>query len=267
MNEIWRKEMKKTLFFVGFGVLMAIFFNAGCSKDSTNPNTGDENDPSFLLAKADIDSSLIEYNDDDLDGSAWLGGIPLALDDSVIFDTSSYWHIYSGTYQGEFQSWARIDSFRFSDSAGEYQQARNLFTDVLEHKLHRTYVFNNTQSGVNWQKARHRDVKWDGFTDSLLVFTGTAQRTYAGQNLNAVFSHSMSGTHDSVRFRTDDFLNGLPTHPISGQFYGTTEHSRQSNNNTIQITATFTVTFYEDHYHVHLVSGNNFWDWDHYYDE
>lgn len=257
--------MKKYLLLIGMAIMAALFLTIGCSKDSTDSSAGDETDPSYLLAKSDIDSSMTEYSTDDNDASGWLGEIPLALDDSVYFDTSSYWHIYSGTYEGEFLTWARIDSFRFSDSAGDYQQTRNILTNIFEHKLHRTYVFNNTAGGVAWEKTRHRDVKWDGFTDSLLVFTGTMQRSYAGQNQGSVFSHTMSGTYDSVRFRTDDFLNGLPTHPISGQFYGTTDHSRQTNNNTIHITATFTVTFYEDHYHVHLVSGDNYWDWDYYY--
>lgn len=258
--------MGKKLILIGFGLISGLLLVSGCGHDSTRSTDGDENDASYLLAKADIDSSMMEFDADGGDGSGWLDDIPLVLDDSVIFDTSSYWHIYSGTLQVDHLTWARVDSFRFSDAAGEYQQTMNLLTDVFEHKLHRTYVFNNTQGGIAWQKARHRDVRWDGFTDSILVFTGNIQRTYAGQTPTAAFSHSMSGTHDSVRFRTDDFLNGLPTHPISGQFYGTTDHTRQATNNTIHIAATYTVTFYEDHYHVHLVSGNNFWDWDHFYD-
>lgn len=258
--------MLKKLTLICLSTTTALILVSGCGKDSTKTTAGDENDASYLLAKADIDSSMLEFNEDGGDGSNWLGGIPLALDDSVVFDTSSYWHIYSGSQQAGYLIWARIDSFRFSDAMGEYQQNINILTDVFEHKLHRTYVFNNTQGGVAWQKARHRNVTWEGFTDSILVHSGTVQRTYAGQASNAVFSHSMSGICDSIKFRTDDFLNDLPTYPTAGQFYGTTSHSRQSNNRTIQISTDFTVTFYDDHYHVHLVSGDNFWDWDHYYD-
>lgn len=259
--------MRKKLILIGLGLISAIFLATGCGKDSTKSTAGDENDAGFILAKADIDSSMMEFEEDGGDGSGWLSDIPLTLDDSVSFDTLSFWHIYGCTLQVEHLTWVRVDSFRFSNAMGDYQERLNLLTDAFEHKLHRTYTFNNTSSQVTWQKTRHRDVKWDGFTDSILVHTGTIQRDYAGQTPNAAFSHTMSGVNDSVKFRTEDFLNGRPTYPIAGQFYGTTSHSRQSNNNTIQFSTDFTVTFYEDHYHVHLVSGNNFWDWDHYYDD
>ncbi|NLI14876.1 MAG: hypothetical protein GX409_01175 [candidate division Zixibacteria bacterium] len=246
-------------------LISALFYIAGCSEDSTKSTAGDENDARFLLAKADIDSSIQEFNMDDNDGSDWFGDILLTLNDSVTFDTTTFWHIYSVSRQGGFQSWTRIDSFRFSEASGIYQQSPNSLTDIFEHRLHRAYSFDNTSGGVAWEKAHHRNVKFDGFMDSIMVSTGSIERTYEGQASNITFSHVMSATNDSVKFRTDDFLNGLPTHPISGRFYGTTDHNRQSNSNIIHITATFTVTFYEDHYHVHLISGNNFWDWDCYY--
>jgi hypothetical protein len=259
--------MKRILLLTG--MLTTLILAAGCSKDSTNTKAGDENDSRYILAKADIDSSLAELDQDGNDGSGWLGGIPLdkiALDDTVMFDSVNFWHIYAGAFQGPLQSWARIDSFRFSDSTGVYQQNRSILTDKFEHRLHRIYTFNNDTSGVNWEKTRNRNVMWDGFTDTVLVLTGNIQRSYTGQTPNWDFTHTMSGVFDSVKFNTEDFLNGLPTHPKSGQFTGSTVNDRQSPNNSIHIATDFTVTFYADHYHVHIVSGDNYWDWDHYYE-
>jgi hypothetical protein len=250
---------------------MALIAASGCGKDSTKSNVGDENDARFVLAKADIDSAMLEYNLDDEDGSAWVASaLPLAkiaLIDSVAFDSVNYWHIYAGAHQGEFLTWTRIDSFRYADTLGEYQQYLNAITKTFEHRLIRMYNFNNQTSGVNWVKRRHRNVKWDGFTGSSLVLTGNFDRSYIGQNPNWDFTHSMIGAFDSVMFETADFLNGLPTHPIAGQITGTTNHHRQSNTENINLISEYTVTFSEDHYHVHLVSGSNSWDWDHYYDD
>jgi hypothetical protein len=241
----------------------------GCGKDSTKQPTSDYNDARYLLAKGDIDSAMVESDVDHNDGSEWFGGVPLsakvALDDSVLFDSTSFWHIFVGSYEGQYQTWARIDSFRFSDTTGEYQQNHTSQLETLEHRLHKNYVFDNQQSGVNWVKIRSRNVKWDGFTDSNLILTGTVQRSYTGQTPNWDFTYSMTGTFDSVLFNTVDFLNGLPTYPQSGHFTGTAIHDRISNNLTIYFVSEFTVTFYTDHYHVHLVSGSDSWNWDYYY--
>jgi hypothetical protein len=259
--------MRRMLFLLTISIGLIII--SGCDKDSTKSEVGDDNDARFVLAKADIDSSLTEFNQDGVDGSGWFSGTPplikIVLDDSVAFDTSSYWHIYAGAFQGEPGSWTRIDSFRFTDTLGDFQRNHDEQTAIFEHRLHRLYNFANPQSGVNWIKTRYRNVIWDGFIDTTLVLTGNIQRSYTGQTPNWDFSHTMTGIYDSVKFRTEDFLNGLPTHPIAGQFTGTSEHNRQLANSLVHITTSFTATFYEDHYHVHIISGENYWDWDHYY--
>jgi hypothetical protein len=259
--------MKKLLLLAA--AIVAISLISGCGKDSTSEKAGDQNDASYLAAKSDIDSTIIEMTEDDNDAAAWLSEVmtkPADLD-TTYFDSTSFWHTYLYQHEGELLTYARVDSFRFSDFEDDHQQNRNDSTDIFEHRIHKYYTYTNIDTTIVWQKSRNRNVLWSGFTDSVLVLTGAFDRSYAGEAPGVTFNHTFSGTFDSVRYYTLDFLNGLPTHPISGRFMGTKNFLRATDNRIINFTSTITITFYEDHYNVHLIAGSNYWDWDHYYDQ
>ena len=258
--------MKKLIFLLGMVVLI-LAITIGCSKDSpTGITAGDQTDEGYLASKADVDSSMNEINSDFLEAvdSLMVGGAGKVFDS----DTSEGWHIRSWTFQNDYWNRSVVDSFRFTDTEGEYQIHRDSTTDQFERRLKRNMAFDSgMENGPSWNKERNRNMHWVGLADSLTTLNGDIYRHYYGENFRRTFEFTTSGIFEDVVFSTADIFDGRPTHPISGQFTGTHVTDKQFPNREVHKEAEFTVTFYSDHYHVYLVSGNNYWNWDVYYEQ
>jgi len=262
--------MKRKYLIIALAVL-ALSMIIGCSDDSTGMTEGDVNDDAFLAGKANIDTSMTEFNGDMIEAvdSLFGGGLAKITEpDSVDYDSSEGWHIRSWMRENDFISHSVVDSFRFTDTEGNYQRWRNENTDEFERRMKRNFSYDPGGEGfTTWNKIRNRNMHWEGLTDSQVTLNGDIYRYYYAENTNRLFEHTIQGDFEEVMFETEDVLDGRPTRAIDGQFIGTFETFKVLPNREVYFEGEFTVTFYPDHYHVHLVSGDNYWDWDVYYED
>jgi len=260
--------MRKTLLIM---IALAVTgFGLNCGDDSTGPNEGDYSSDSYEQAKLNFDESMAEFNDDlsEAVDSLFAGFLTKpANPDTVNYDSTDGWHIRSWQRMNEFLTHTVVDSFRFSDEEGEYQRFRDEYTDRFERRLKREFTYMPEGDGfTSWQKTRNRNMDWIGLTETEVTLNGDLYRYYYGSNPQRLFEHEVAGDFNDVIYETADVFNGRPIHPLSGEFVGSFETFRALGFREVSIAGEFTVTFFADHYHVHLVSGDNYWDWDHYYE-
>ena len=259
--------MKKRVFLLSI-IAVTMFVISGCSDSATDITQGDPEDEGYQVSKADVDTTMTEINEDLLEAvdSLMVGGLA-KLTKPVDYDTIDGWHVRSRTLQNDNWDKSVVDSFRFTDAEGEYQNHRDLTTHQFERRLKRNISYDSgLDGGQVWDKERNRNMNWIGLTDTITTLNGDVYRHYYGQNYLRTFEHTTTGVIENVVFETDDIFDGRPTHPISGQLTGSIVTDKQLPNRDVHFEAEFTVTFYPDHYHVHLVSGNSYWDWDYYYE-
>jgi len=159
------------------------------------------------------------------------------------------------------------DSFRFTDINGNYQMRRDSTTNELERRLKKRFekAAPPDTPGTSWTKIRNRNMMWVGLADSITTLNGDVYRYYHGQFERRSFSREFDGEFIDARFYTADIFDGRPTHPYEGTLVGTITVDRSRPNGNLHIEAQLTVTFYPDHYHAALQSGNSYREWDHYY--
>jgi len=188
--------------------------------------------------------------------------------DTVDYDDSTGWHIRSRIYEDAYWLWSVMDSFRLADADTVYQRCRDSTTHMFERRLKRTFAYDcGDPEGPQWEKTRNRNMNWFDLTDSLVTLNGDIYRYYYGQNHQRTFEHTVEGDFEDVVFESEDLFNRLRTHPIDGQFFGSLVTDKELPYRDVHFEGEFTVTFYMDHYHVYLVSGDSYWEWDVYYEE
>jgi hypothetical protein len=101
--------------------------------------------------------------------------------------------------------------------------------------------------------------------DSVTTLNGDFTRHWAGENEHRTFERLVEGNAADVKFYTSDIKDGRPTHPFDGTFNASMTQDVVMAHRTAHIEATLIVTYFPDHYHARLESGDNFWEWDHYY--
>lgn len=257
--------MKKLTLIFGM-MFLAIVLGFNCSdNESTGMNEGDSEDDAFVAAKANVDTSITEFDEDMIE----------AVDSIVLdivnwgptdYDTTSGWHYRFRTFENNHWYRSVADSFRFTDTGGEYQYHPDSMTNQFERRMKKNHTYDSgIENGPAWDKTRNRNMNWVGLAGSITTLNGDVYRHYWGQNFRRTFEHTMSCTFEDVLFETEDVLDHRPTHPFDGILEGNLVTDKQLPNRDVHIEAEFTVTFYPDHYHVHLVSGDSYWDWDVYY--
>lgn len=248
-----------------------LFIFSGCSDDSTGMREGDPDDEAYLAAQANLDSSITEFNIDLIEAVDSLftfnGNYKFCAPDTIYYDSTEGWHIRRWVwYMDDFLLISVIDSFRFRDINGDYQRCRDENTNEFERRLKKQISYSTgTNDGTAWEKERIRNMYWVGLTDSLTTLNGDIYRYYNGSSAYRNFEHAVEGEFQDVVFQTFDIMDGRPTYPIDGIFEGSFSTDKQLPDRAVHIEGEFTVTFYFDHYHVHLVSGDNYWDWDVYH--
>ncbi|MCP4631676.1 MAG: hypothetical protein GY855_02025 [candidate division Zixibacteria bacterium] len=239
---------------------------SGCSKNSTQDNDT-TNDEIFAAARVDADTTVLECIDDNNQMCDWfVGGMgPLALSDSVEIDSTDFWHIFIRNFQNDYITHSVADSFRFTDIDGEYQYRPDSTTNQFERRLKKFFEKEARGNGTSWTKERNRNMLWVGLADSVTVLNGDIYRYHHGENEYRDFSREFEGDFLDVKFYSEDIYNGRPTHPFEGTLAGSTFVDKEVNGQTLHIEASLTVTFYPDHFHVLLQSGDSYREWDHYY--
>jgi hypothetical protein len=106
---------------------------------------------------------------------------------------------------------------------------------------------------------------WEGLAESVTTVNGNMHRLWSGATDNRTYNRDVVAALENVKLYTSDLRDGPPNFPFSGTLIAQMTLNKQTPNRQVHVDATLTITFYPDHYHAHLVRGNNYWDWDHFY--
>ncbi|MBD3170106.1 MAG: hypothetical protein GF307_11530 [candidate division Zixibacteria bacterium] len=260
-----RKVMILPLLMLGLTMIFA-----GCSENNGVDGNSNFDNEGLSFARADADTAVTEFIDDSQDVSDWVvwDERPMGMGDSVVFDTTDYWHIYIREYINGRIEHSVADSFRYADTEGNYQYWRDENTNQFERRLKREFhrdAWPETP-GTSWDKSRSRNMLWVGLAEDVTTLNGDVHRYYHGQNSFREFTREFEGEFLEVKFNTEDLFNGRPTHPFEGTLAGSTWVDYEGQIREYHIEAEITVTFYPDHFHVIFRSGDNYFEWDHYYE-
>jgi hypothetical protein len=262
--------MKKLLITSAIFLFGALIIFSACSDKSTKTfmTPGDTTSTEYTLAREDVDSTMADMALDMSEASAWINRAPVLLvDDSVGYDSTSGWHFFTRNFSDAYLNIADADSFRLTALNGDYQRYRDSLTNIFERRLYRFRqwwpIRGDSATYALTDYSRH--MHWAVLADSVTTVNGDMHRLWHGQTERRLYNRDVTGSLDNVELYTRDLRNGYPYRPFSGTFVGTLVLDVVRPAIEYHISGTVTVTFYHDHYHVHLVRGDNYWDWDVYY--
>ena len=262
--------MRKLLITSVILVFGAIIIFSGCSNKSTKSSLtpGDTTSTEYQLAKEDVDSTMTDMSVDMNEASNWINLTPgQVVDDSVGYDSTSGWHFVTRDFSDAHLNIADADSFRLTELDGTYRRHRDTLTNIFERRLYRFRQWWPTRgdSATYALTDYSRHMHWAGLADSITTVNGDMHRLWHGQNERRLYNRYVTGQLTNVELYTRDVRNGYPYRPFSGTFVGTLVLDVNRPAVQYHIEGSVTVTFYPDRYEVHLVRGNNYWDWIVYY--
>jgi len=178
-----------------------------------------------------------------------------------------WWEIYlSADTTGS--SLLFIDSVTFSENGNCQMFPDSTTTTDFEYRA--LAQFNLTADSGSVGFEAHENVTISGIQSDQIVVGGTNSSQI---NLSVIadtsqlsFDYNYSGSATSVAFNRADLESDTTAHPISGGLNLGLNMALSGPNGTASTTWTITVTFFVDHYHAYAESGDNFWEWDYYYE-
>jgi|GEM_PF-1922445 len=272
--------MRKRSLLTALAFLSILLLVLSCSDNATKAKTeGDPNDPNYLQAKTAtetyVDSLFGAYNFASgymsFDGNTPLRGSgpmePTGDSLNINFDQlTCWWEIYvSSDTNGN--SLLFIDSVTFEDASGCQVLPDSTTTTQLEYRAYANFSGIADSSSVSL--IARESVVLSGIQTSLVVVDGS---NAAEMNLNMIADYGetsiyydYSGAANSVTFNEADLDGTGDARPISGSLDLSLAVDVTGPNGSASVSWTMTITFLEDHYHVYAESGENYWEWDHYY--
>ncbi len=268
--------MKKKSYLSVFATLLAFAAIMACgdSATDTTKTEGDPNDPNYVQARAMtegyVDSLFYVYNE----ASAYItfdGQSPqstAADSSSVIFDPETcWWEVYASSDSTGY-SFLLIDSVKFEDASGCQMFPDSTTTTSIEYRLTLSldvvedsgYVDMTFDQGVLITGIQSEQVTLNSsgaadFGLGLVLDQGTLD-----------FDYAYDGNVTDLVFNRDEIMADTVAHPISGAMDLSATMDIGSPNGAAHSTWLMHVTFFVDHYHVYAESGDNYWEWDVYYE-
>ncbi len=260
--------MSKFLRIFGALAVAFIFAICACSDNATDtPLTeGDPNDPNYQSAQemtnlyidSLFDISGATFNFLNFDGSAPMNATADSL--AIVFDQQSCWWSIYVSFDSTSGSMLMIDSLKFQDVDGCQQFPDSATTTEIENRA----FFDLTvvaDSGSMAISARE-NVLLQGIQGDTVVINATSDR-YLDLAMGLFdITYDYDGVLSDLAFLTADLQSREAPKPISGSLnlnlimYGTTQEGSMSVNWSI------TVTFYPEGYHARAEAGENYWEWD-----
>ena len=265
--------MKKITLISGLILLGATFLVSGCSDNSTNGDLteGDYSNEDFLLARAESDSVMQDIRLDNFGARDWICREPMGphppYPDSVIYDSTTGWHVFEFSRGDSIIQFTVIDSFRFTDLDSNYQRFRDSTTNIFERKLKKDFHAERGRihDGTEWNRSLDRNAVWDGLADSVTSLNGDFNRYWSGESDWRDFEKTVDGEMTDILFHTDDLRPLRHAHPLDGAFEAWMVMDITLPRRQAHIEAHLTVTFFDGGYHARLERGDNWWEWTHYW--
>lgn len=259
----------------------AIFLIAGCSDNSTDNamTEGDYGDEDFSLARVEADSVVEDLQTDNFGAHDWMNWgrhegpfpppPPEPYPDSIVYDSTSGWHVVSFSRENDLIQHSVVDSFRFTDLDSQYQIHPDSTTNIFERNLNKDF---HAESGPmhpdrEWDRTVERHTNWDGLAEDIVTLNGDFNRWWSGQSSNHVFEKTVDGEMTDIQFYRDDMIRPIrDAHPFDGDFEGWMVMDIELPERQAHIEAHLTVEFFEGGYHATLERGSNWWEWTHYWE-
>jgi len=267
--------MKKKCFISFLAILLISVAFIACGDNADTAKTeGDPNDVTYLQAKSTTEvyvDSLVETLDFAAGYMTFDGVSPLgATADSanVNYDPQTcWWEIYfSSDTLGS--SLLFIDSVSFDDGSGCQMFPDSTTTTEIEYRAYASFSITADSGSISF--VARENVVLSGIQTAQIVIDGS---NAAEMNLSMIidtteasFFYDYSGSAVSVTFNKADLQGELPAHPLSGTLNLSLAMEIAGTNGSANVNWTMIVSFLEDHYHVYAESGDNYWEWDVYYD-
>ena len=249
----------------------AAFISCSNGTDS-NKTEGDPEDPNFQMAQGLVESYVDSTFNAARYGTSYLtfdGSGPLnAVEDTIniVFDDMTcWWEVYVAYSDTNGLSYTFTDSVKFQDASGCQQFPDTATTTEIEFRAHADGGL--IADSVTMNAVLMHNMLITGIQADYVVIN-----TSGSEDLNMTYGQVLynvdyDGTVNDLTFLRDDLVEGVQAYPLSGTMFLTLSVSTVWPNGSSNINWTANVTFYEDHYHVHLESGDNYWEWDVYYQQ
>lgn len=251
--------------------LVASVVLLACSKSTDNDRTeGDPNDQDFQMAQGLLEGLVDSTLSAAMAGAGYLnfdGSGPLRVTEDtayVVFDEATcWWEVYISYSDTTGFSYIFVDSVKFQDSEGCQQFPDSNTTNEIEYRAYADVGIIADSGSIS--AVLNENMLITGIQGDYVVInssaTGDMDMIY-GQVSYAV---DYSGTVVDLRFLRDDLVGGGQAYPLSGVMMIGMSVNTVGPNGSYSVSWTADITFYEDHYHVYAVSGDNYWEWDVYY--
>jgi hypothetical protein len=223
--------MRKPLVTSSFVLLGTLLILVSCSDKSTQPNmtTGNANDLAFTMAKNDAVATVSEFSSTAKIGGRWLNWHPglfnFNVGDSVSYDSTTGWHVFSRSFMNDNRQFAVSDSFRFTALDGMFQFQRDSTTNVFEQKLSKSssLIPNPDMPGVTRSRLIASDFRWVGLADSVTTLNGTFHRHSEGSNQvppDTSTIDSMTTTQTASLIQDSGSVNLHHDEDVANNFFG-----------------------------------------------
>ncbi|MEE9554013.1 MAG: hypothetical protein V3W18_06910 [candidate division Zixibacteria bacterium] len=269
--------MNKKVLLIVFAVLFAFMALLACSDNATDPakTEGDPEDPNYIQAKAmteayvdslfytfNVASGYITFNGD---GPLNTTGDTL----NISFDEETcWWEIYAGSDSIEY-SFLLIDSVKFQDVEGCQMFPDSTTTTSIEYRMILDLNLEADSGYINM--AFDQSVLLAGIQSDLVTLNSNGAADFGLGFIvdqgTIDFGYEYNGEVRDLVFNRDELMADTVAHPLSGEMDLAVSMDIGSINGNSHTNWSMTVTFFVDHYHVYAESGDNYWEWDTYYDQ
>lgn len=262
--------MKKAIFIVGIMLLGITLVFSACSKDKKINSIkieGDYNNPQFReaqdLTEGFIDTMLTGANDGfsyvNFDGGTRIFG-PTSDSIAISFDDSTYWWTIFIMSDTTTASLTILDSVRFEDANGYQRLPDSTTTTAIDYRQFAGFSLIGDSLDLN--AVFERNFHLSGIQAEQVVFNMGSTANIVLTAGQSSYQRVYGGHANALTFLRSDLENEPRPHPQSGEIGVTMNIQTETPDGSASVSWVVTVTFFVDHYHVYVESGDNFWEWD-----
>lgn len=269
--------MKRSFLFLSMILVGAFLAFTACSDNATDSDLteGNPDDPNFVqaqgLAEAYVDT-LFESFEMAFGYMTFQGDGPLnTVGDSLNInydEETCWWQIYISSdisTDSIDYSLIFIDSVRFNNETGCQILPDSLTTTQIEYRAYLDLsVIADSGSIIvdSYQNALLTGIQSD------FVVLNASNSTYMDMDLGFLaFTVDYDGTITDLTFNHADLEGEAEVYPLSGSASVAMAIVGSSHDGSGAQSWTVDITFYEDHYSARAESGDNYWEWDVYYED
>lgn len=265
--------MKRSFLFLSMILVGAFLAFTACSDNSTDSDLteGNPDDPNFVqaqgLAEAYVDT-LFESFEIVFGYMTFQGEGPLnTVGDSlnINYDQETcWWEIYASSDSTGF-SFVFVDSVRFNDATGCQMFPDSLTTTQIEYRAYIDLSVSADSGSIIVDSEENALVT--GIQSDFVVLNAS-NSTYMDMDLGfLVMTVDYDGTITDLTFSRADLDGEAEVYPLSGAASVAMAIAGSSVEGSGVQSWTVDITFYEDYYHARAESGDNYWEWDVYYED